>query len=86
MSLLKEYGPLVGIVIAYVWWQSRKIDQLLDKNSAIYEAEIQRMSEVQDRLLTKLIGQPPSSTLSPTVDQMKLELNAADRQKNESNL
>jgi len=43
------------------------------------------MSEVQDRLLTKLIGQPPSSTLSPTVDQMKLELNTADRQKNESN-
>jgi len=74
----------VGIIVAYVWWQSKKIDQLLDKNAAIYEAEIKRMSEVQDRLLTKLIGQPPSSALAPTVDQLKLELNAADKRNPES--
>ena len=79
LSVLKQYGPVVGILLAYVLWQSRKIDQLLDKNSAIYEGEIQRMSEVQDRLLTKLIGAPGTSTSSPTVDQLKLGLETSDK-------
>lgn len=80
LSVLKQYGPVVGILLAYVWWQSRKIDQLLDKNAAIYEAEIQRMSQVQDRLLNKLMGDPGSSALSPTVDQLKLGLKAPEKQ------
>lgn len=79
LAVLKQYGPVVGILLAYVWWQSRKIDQLLDKNAAIYEAEIARMSQVQDRLLSKLIGEPTSSASSPTTDQLKLGLNAADK-------
>lgn len=77
--MLKQYGPVVGILLAYVLWQSRKIDQLLDKNSAIYDAEIARMSQVQDRLLTKLIGAPGTSASSPTVDQLKLGLEASEK-------
>lgn len=79
LSVLKQYGPVVGILLAYVWWQSKKIDQLLDKNAAIYEAEIQRMSQVQDRLLNKLMGDPGTSSLSPTVDQLKLGLKASEK-------
>ena len=86
LTVLKQYGPVVGILLAYVWWQSKKIDQLLDKNAAIYEAEINRMGQVQERLLTKLIGEPTSSATVPTVDQMKLGLKASESSDGKSNV
>jgi hypothetical protein len=86
LAVLKQYGPVVGILLAYVWWQSRKIDQLLDKNASIYEAEIVRMSQVQDRLLSHLIGVPTSSTSSPTAEQLTLHIDATEKKDIASNI
>ena len=59
LQLLKQHGPLVGLFIAFIIWQSRKIDQLLERNSKIYDGEIARLAHVQDVLLTKLLGLQP---------------------------
>jgi len=85
LAALKQYGPVIGLLLPFVWWQSRKIDQLLDKNAAVYEAEITRMSQVQDRLLSRLIGEPASSAASPTTDQLRLGLNESEKKDAPSN-
>jgi hypothetical protein len=71
VMLLEKYGPLVGLflimILAQAWW----INRLLDRNSAIYDAEIKRLADIQDRLLTHIIGPQLSSTSSPTVKELK---------------
>jgi hypothetical protein len=70
ITLLKQYGPLVGLFLGFIIWQTRKIDQLLNRNSAIYEAEIKRMADTQERLLSNLLGEQPSSSGAPTVREL----------------
>ena len=71
VMLLEKYGPLVGLflvmILAQAWW----INRLLDRNAEIYDGEIKRMAEVQDRLLTHIIGPQPSSTSAPTIRDLK---------------
>lgn len=70
-GMLKHYGPIIALFGLFIAWQTRKIDQLLDRNSSIYEAEIKRLADVQEKLLDKLLGGPqPSSTASPTIGDM----------------
>lgn len=80
-TLLKQYGFPIGLLIGFIIWQARRIDKLLDRNASIYEAEIGRLAEVQDRLLTQLLGPQPSSTKAPTVKQIEDGV----RQKGEGN-
>lgn len=70
-EILKHYGPITALFLIYVAWQARKIDQLIDKNSSIYDAEIKRLADVQQLLLAKLIGTQPTSSSSPTVQEVK---------------
>lgn len=71
-QLLKQYGPVVGLLLAFVIWQAWQIHSLLEKNAAIYEAEIARMAKVQDQLLERLLGVvQPSSVKSPSVNELK---------------
>jgi hypothetical protein len=69
--LLQKYGPLVGLflvmILAQAWW----INRLLERNSVIYDAEIKRLADVQERLLTHIIGPQPSSTSAPTIQDLK---------------
>lgn len=83
LTLLQQYGPLVGLLLAFIIWQSHQIKSLLDKNSAIYDGEIKRLSEVQNRLLAHILGPQPSSTESPTIKQ--LEEGAKQMEKNDRN-
>lgn len=82
IELLKQYGPLIGLFVAFIIWQSHEIHGLLDKNSAIYEAEIKRMAEVQDRLLTKFLGIQPSSSESRSIQEMTKQENISSHDKN----
>jgi hypothetical protein len=71
VMLLQKYGPLVGLflvmILAQAWW----INRLLERNSVIYDAEIKRLADVQERLLTHIIGPQPSSTSAPTIQDLK---------------
>jgi hypothetical protein len=71
LELIKSVGPTAAAALTIIWYQARKIDQLLDRNSTIFEAEIARMAELQNRLLSKILGDQPSSLAAPTVQQMK---------------
>lgn len=69
--LLKQYGPVVGVLIAFIVWQSRKIDQLLDRHEKAYSGEIERMSQHMGRLLDHVLGPLPSSTEAPTMGEIR---------------
>jgi hypothetical protein len=71
VSLLKQYGPIVGLFVGFIIWQTTQINKLLDRNAAIYESEVKRLADVQTMLLTHLLGPQPSSTTSPTIKQLK---------------
>jgi len=71
ITLLKQYGFPVGLLMAFIIWQARRIDNLLDRNTSIYEGEIKRLAEVQDLLLTHALGPQPSSTKLPTVKEIQ---------------
>jgi hypothetical protein len=71
LLLLKQYGPLVAILIFFLYWFTRRIDGLLDRNAQIYEGHIQHLWETQQRLLVALLGAQDSSQSSPTVDDLK---------------
>lgn len=71
LDLIKHYGPLAGLFLVVLVWQMRKIDQLLDRNSSIYESEIRRLAEVQEKLLERLLGPQPSSSGAPTVRDVR---------------
>ncbi len=71
IQALKQYGPIIALFVLFIAWQARKIDQLLDRNSSIYDAEIKRLAEVQERLLTKILGPQPSSSTAPTIQEVR---------------
>ena len=71
LQLIQQYGPLVGLFVGFIIWQTQQSNRLLQQNSTIYEAEIKRLSDVQDRLLTHALGPQPSSTSAPLVKQLK---------------
>ena len=71
-GLIQEYGPIVGVLLLFIYWQSRQISNLLERNSKIYDAEIDRMAKVQDRLLGRVLGHSAASSSSyPTVGELK---------------
>jgi len=70
-ALLKEYGPLVGPLVALVAWQAFQIRKLIEWNSRRHDEEVARMARVQDRLLTHLIGPQPTSADSPSIKDLK---------------
>jgi hypothetical protein len=71
LQLLKQYGPVVGLLLLHVWWLTRRIDSLLERNTKIYDSHIQHLWETQQRLLTAVLGPQVSSGQSPTVDELK---------------
>ena len=71
LGLLKQYGPLITVLLVLVYWFARRIDKLIDRNTEIYEAHVKQLCETQKWLLTKLIGPQPSSSDAPTVKQLK---------------
>lgn len=80
---LKQYGPLVAMLSIFVYWQWKKIDDLLDRNSSIYQGEIERLAAVQSRLLDKILGPQASSSESPTVEDLKDKAKEAEIKKEE---
>jgi hypothetical protein len=71
LQLLKEFGPVVGALLLIVFFQTRRIDHLLDRNEKIYEEHIKNLWETQKQLLTRLLGPQESSQDFPTVDDLK---------------
>ncbi|MDZ7780349.1 MAG: hypothetical protein U5R14_10520 [Gemmatimonadota bacterium] len=71
LEILKDYGPVVGILLGFIWWQSRWISKLLDRHEKAYVGEIERMSKVHDKLLAHVLGEQPSSTAVPAIDQLR---------------
>lgn len=69
-EILKEYGPILGLFIAFIIWQSKKIDQLLDRHEKAYSGEITRMDAHLTRLLNHILGPQPSSTEMPTIPEL----------------
>jgi hypothetical protein len=82
LELLKQYGPLLGLLLGFIVWQAHQINRLLDRNSSIYEGEIKRLAEVQNRLLAHILGPQPSSTESPTIKQLEEGAKRLENQKN----
>ena len=80
-QLLKQYGPVVAILLLLIYWSWRRIDKLLDRNAEIYESHIKQLSETQKWLLTKLIGPQPSSAELPTIQELKETVKQAEEKK-----
>ena len=68
---VKQYGPVVGLLLALIIWLSWRLDKVMDRNAQVYESHIRQLSETQNWLLTKLIGPQPSSAGQPTIGQLK---------------
>lgn len=71
LQILKQYGPVVGLLLFLIFWQWRLIAGLLNRNAQVYEGHIKQLAQTQERLLTKLIGPQPSSVDAPTVKQIE---------------
>ena len=71
LLILKQYGPLVAISLFLLFWFSKRIDNLLDRNTLIYEKHIEHLWETQKQLLAAVLGAQASSEAAPTVDDMK---------------
>jgi hypothetical protein len=71
LLILKQYGPLVAISLFLLFWFSRRIDSLLDRNALIYEKHIEHLWETQKQLMAAVLGAQDSSEAAPTVDDMK---------------
>lgn len=76
LDLLREYGPLVGILLGFIWWQARWINRLLDRHERAYTGEIERMHEREKVLLGRLLGEQPSSQKLPNVSVSTDNVNA----------
>jgi hypothetical protein len=37
LLLLKQYGPLVAVMVFFLYWFTKRIDGLLDRNAQIYD-------------------------------------------------
>lgn len=82
LELLKQYGPLLGLFLGLIVWQAHQINRLLDRNSSIYEEEIKRLAEVQNRLLAHVLGPQASSSESPTIKQLEEGAKRMENQRN----
>jgi hypothetical protein len=80
-QLLKQYGPVVALLLLLIYWSWRRIDKLLDRNAEIYETHIKQLYETQKWLMTKLIGPQPSSTDLPTIEKLKETAKQAEEKK-----
>jgi hypothetical protein len=58
-------------LIFFLYWFTRRIDNLLDRNAQIYESHIKNLWETQQRLLSAVLGAQESSQAAPTVDDLK---------------
>jgi len=79
LTILKQSGPTIAVLIGIVWLQWRHIDRLLQKNSSIYDEHIKALYQTQDRLLTNAIGPQTSSRESPTMKQLKEVVTATNK-------
>lgn len=71
-GLIQEYGPIVGVLLLFIYWQGKQISNLLERNSKIYDSEIERMAKVQDQLLGRVLGHSAASSSSyPTISELK---------------
>ena|SRR5208282_1527835 len=71
LLILKQYGPLVAISLFLLFWFTKRIDGLLDRNALIYEKHIEHLWETQKQLMAAVLGKQDSSEAAPTVDDMK---------------
>ena len=78
LTLLKQYGPVVAVLLFLIYWQTRRIDHLLDRNAQIYENHIEQLWETQQRLLGIALGPQESSQKSPTMEDLKKNAVAID--------
>ena len=71
LIILRQYGPLVAISLFLLYWFTKRIDNLLDRNALIYEKHIEHLWETQKQLMAAVLGKQDSSEAAPTVDDMK---------------
>ena len=71
LLILKQYGPLVAFALFLLYWFTRRIDNLLDRNAQIYEKHIEHLWETQKQLMATVLGTQVSSSAAPTVDDLK---------------
>jgi hypothetical protein len=83
-TIVKQYGPAVGLLLVLIFWLARRIDKLLDRNAQIYESHIAQLTQTQSWLLTKLIGPQPSSSDAPTIKQLQAAVE--DKQNKDSKI
>lgn len=79
LEILKQYGPVVGLLLGFIIWQTVWINKLLDRHEKAYSGEIQRMSGQMNKLLEHVLGKQPSSTDAPKVKELVAE--AEDKKK-----
>ena len=70
MAILKQYGPVAGPLLAFIFWQSTWINRLLDRHERAYSGKIQRMHEHMQLLLEHVLGKQPSSQAMPAIRDM----------------
>lgn len=70
---------MVGPLLAFIWWQSRQINRLLDRHETAYSGEIQRMHGHMNKLLEHVLGKQPSSATAPTIKEMIQEAETPKR-------
>lgn len=75
LAILKQYGPFVGLLLGFIYWQARWINKLLDRHERVSKAEIERMDRQMTKLLDHVLGPQPSSSASPTIAELKAEGN-----------
>jgi hypothetical protein len=71
LLVLKQYGPLVAISLFLLYWFTKRIDSLLDRNALIYEKHIEHLWETQKQLMAAVLGAQESSETAPSVEDMK---------------
>jgi hypothetical protein len=70
LDLVKEYGPIVGVLLVFIGWQAHWINKLLDRHEKAYSGEIERMHEREKLLLGKLLGEQPTSQDIPDIEHI----------------
>ena len=80
LAAIKQYGPVAGVLAAYVFWQARWIDRLLDRHEKAYTGEIDRMHQQMNKLLAHVLGPQPSSASTPTMEEIMKAVESITRQ------
>ncbi len=74
LEIIKQYGPIVGLFLGLIFWQTRWINRLLRENRDAYLGEISRMHEREKMLLARLLGPQPSSLEQPRISEVMAEV------------